>query len=464
MKQGNEALSGAPLYKPGNHDEGLWPTGDPRPEYEDVLGYLRGDPAAVVAELTAALAAEQVHFGGDAFRVDPVPRLITSDEWWKVSRGLEQRARALVEFVRDVYSVGEIIEQGLIDSHIVEGAELYEPDLFGAPLPTMPLPLIGFDLVRGDDGELRVLEDNARTPSGIAYSIAAREALDSVLPAEVLPPRQHPAHALDALGEILQHLADEADGILILLSEERAAGAFYEHEVLAEQLRIPIVERAHLRTRGGNLYAFVDGHDLQVGAIYRRTNEDRIRDAAGDMTWVGETLLEPIRSGRVKVANSYGAGVADDKLVCSRVEEMIRFYLGEEPVLSSIRTLDPAEPEQLPEILERLGELVVKPRSGLGGERVMIGALAEAGELVATRRALERDPGLFVAQETVALSTHPTVEEGRFVPRHVDLRVFVVASHAVPCALTRVAFEPGEMVVNSSRGGGAKDTWIAARA
>ena len=250
----------------------------------------------------------------------------------------------------------------------------------------------------------------------------------------------------------------------MLLSDGPANAAWFEHHEIARRLGIPIVQPGDMVVRSGQLHAWLDeGRTRQVDVVYRRTDEDRLRDRAGRATWVADLLLAPVRRGTLAVVNPFGAGLADDKLVHAYVEEMVRFYLGEEPLLRSVRTLDLADDEARATVLESLGDFVVKRRGGYGGAGVVVCRQCSEDTLRSLARDIAETPEDFIAQETVNLCTHPTVCDGRLEPRHVDLRPFVFGGGEVaPSALTRVAFAAGEMMVNSSRGGGAKDTWLAA--
>jgi carboxylate-amine ligase len=251
-----------------------------------------------------------------------------------------------------------------------------------------------------------------------------------------------------------------------MLSDGPENSAWWEHRVIASRLGVPVVTLADLEHRNGALHARVRDRLRPVDVIYRRTDMDRLRDGAGRPTAVAEALLEPCRTGRLACVNAFGSGVGDDKLVHAYVEEMIRFYLGEEPVIPSVPTYDLCEPERLAECVDRLDELVVKPRTGHGGRGVVIGPRASSEDLDRLRSTLRDEPGAYVAQELVPLSRHPTVRHGALVPRHVDLRPFILSAgertSVVPGGLTRVAFEPGELVVNSSQNGGGKATWVLA--
>jgi uncharacterized circularly permuted ATP-grasp superfamily protein len=372
--------------------------------------------------------------------------------------------------VRDVYGERRIVQAGVVPARCVDGCLHYEPRMSGmGERISSWITVAGLDLVRDSDGSFKVLEDNVRTPSGIAYAVATREVLQKHLP----PPRGLRVRPLDAafdtLGQALRAAAPEAaaeDPRVVLMTDGRQNSAFYEHAAIAGHLGLPLVGRAELSVRGGRLFAWLDGHERAVDVVYRRTDEDRLSDDRGQLTDIARLLLEPVLNGTLTVANAFGTGVADDKLLHAYVEEMIRFYLAEEPLLASVQTYDPALPETLEMILERIDELVVKPRSGHGGYGVVIGPHARAEDLKATAVALRSAPESFVAQETVMLSRHPTVTDGGLELRHIDLRPFAISSgervSVVPGGLTRVAFKRGALVVNSSQSGGSKDTWVLA--
>jgi carboxylate-amine ligase len=273
-----------------------------------------------------------------------------------------------------------------------------------------------------------------------------------------------PEVAFDLLGATIRSAAPGGDPSIVLLSDGPANAAWYEHNEIGRRLGIPVVQPRDVMVRGGRLHAWLgEGRTRPIDVVYRRTDEDRLRDRAGRATWLADLLLAPVRRGTLAVVNPFGAGLADDKLVHAYVEEMVRFYLGEEPLLRSVRTMDLSDDAVRAEALGALGDLVVKPRSGYGGAGVVVCRQAGDDDVAALAREIAAAPREWIAQETVELCTHPTVCDGRLEPRHVDLRPFVFGGGDVaPAALTRVAFEAGQMIVNSSRGGGAKDTWLAA--
>jgi uncharacterized circularly permuted ATP-grasp superfamily protein len=407
-----------------------------------------------------------------AFRIDPIPRVIDAREWNELSAGVAQRVRALELFVRDVYSERRIVAAGVIPAAGLDSARHYERELIGMGERIGAwITVAGLDVVRDSDGSFKVLEDNLRTPSGIAYAVATREVLGEHLP----PPEELHVRSLDTafqtLGEGLRAAAPAAAGeepTVVLLSDGQLNSAFYEHATIAAYLGLPLVLIDQLRVRGERLYARLPGGERAVDVVYRRTDEDRLRDDRGEPTRIARLLLEPILAGTLACVNSFGTGVADDKLMHAYVERMVRFYLGEEPILKSVPTYDPTQPGVLEMVLERIGELVVKPRTGHGGHGVVIGPHAKPEDLERTAAALARAPELFIAQETVMLSRHPTVVTGGGLElRHVDLRPFAISGgkrgvHVLPGGLTRVAFERGALVVNSSQNGGSKDTWVLA--
>jgi uncharacterized circularly permuted ATP-grasp superfamily protein len=429
-------------------------------------------------ELSAAVARDArrrgVSFGSangeEAFRIDPIPRVIDASEWRGLSDGVAQRVRALELFVRDVYGDRRIVRAGVVPARCLDGARHYEPLLMGMGQDIQSwITVAGLDVVRDSDGSFKVLEDNLRTPSGIAYAVATREVLGAHLP----PPNGLLVRSLDAafqtLGDAVRAAAPMAareDPVVVLLSDGKLNSAFYEHAAIARYLSLPLVSSGQLSVRRGRLFAQLDGGEQAVDVVYRRTDEDRLSDDHGRPTGIAQVLLDPVLKGTLACVNAFGTGVADDKLVHAYVEDMVRFYLGEEPLLRSVPTYDPSQPGMLEEILERIDELVIKPRTGHGGYGVVIGPHARTEDLQATAAMLSRAPERFVAQETIMLSRHPTVTDGRLELRHIDLRPFAISSgesvHVLPGGLTRVAFEPGALVVNSSQNGGSKDTWVLA--
>ncbi len=462
-------------YQPsdGVFDEGFAPDGTPRRWARAALEAVAlAGPAELPGKISRSLTRAGVRFSsveGDLeFYVDPVPRVITAADWEPVKRGLAQRVRALNAFVADVYGDQRIVAEGVVPAEVVQSADYYEPQMRGVRPPSgIWIGVAGLDLVRDRDGEWLVLEDNVRTPSGFAYPHATRRAL---LEHIAVPPDATPRPLdgeIDLLADALRAAApDTARGhrapLAVLLTDGEHNSAYWEHAWLARQLGIPLVEPHELELRDGDVWLRPRGlrEARRIDVVYRRTNADRLDSD------VGALLIDPIRRGALGLINQYGTGVADDKLTHAYVEQMIRFYVGEEPVLRSVPTYDLSQPDQLEQALDVFDELVIKPRAGHGGVGVLIAPRATGEEIAATREAVIADPGAWIAQRMVMLSTHPTVVEGGVLaPRHIDLRPFVFLGEGctprvLPGGLTRVARSEGALVVNSSQNGGAKDTWV----
>jgi uncharacterized circularly permuted ATP-grasp superfamily protein len=450
------------------YDEAYERPGTPRAHYSGLLGALDGRDLGDLGRDVARAAEERgIAFGEEpdgAFLVDPIPRLITADEWRDLEVGLVQRVRALDAFVADAYGERRIVEAGIVPAYVIESAEYHEPALAGHDL-SGGVGIAGLDIVRDGDGRFLVLEDNVRTPSGIAYVVAARELTERRLP-DPAPGRHGVDGAFALLGETLRAAAPggRAEPLMAVLTDGPANSAWWEHRTIADRLGLALVGLADLEVADDGLYARIDGRSRRLDVVYRRTSEDRLRGEDGRPTDVGRVLEEPWLRGQIGLVNAFGAGVADDKLAHAYVPDMIRFYLGQEPLLPSVRTYDLAVPEALEDVLSRIDELVVKPREGSGGNGVVIGPHADEADTAATAEAVRRRPQGYVAQDLVPLSRHPTLVDGRLEPRHVDLRAFVFLAGeratALPGGLTRVALEEGALVVNSSQNGGAKDTWV----
>jgi uncharacterized circularly permuted ATP-grasp superfamily protein len=436
------------------YDEAYLENGEPRAHYAELLAGL-GDPARLAAELKAELRARGVSFGSASdglFALDPVPRLLTGDEWSELQAGVVQRLRTLDAFVADVYGEGRALDAGVVPRAAVERSPHYEPAMRGAPVRRW-VSFAGVDVIRCPDGRFRAIEDQVRMPSGMAYAVAAREALRAVLGVEA------PDDDLTlAYGELARALRDAAPpGVdeprVVLLCEGPSAAAWWEHELLSRELSAPAVTFRDLELRDGGVVAWIDGQARGVDVIYQRTDEDRFSGTPLEL------LLEPCRNGRLSVVNAPGAGVADDKLVHAHFDDLVRFFLDEEPLLPSVPSRPAAE-------LDELSGWVVKPRGEMGGVDVVLWDHADEETRRRSLDAIAEDPDAFIAQEQVTLSVAPTVCDGRLVPRHVDFRPYGVLNddgvRLLPGGVSRVALIEGSMVVNSSQGGGAKDTWVVA--
>jgi uncharacterized circularly permuted ATP-grasp superfamily protein len=459
-------------YRPapdGPRDEALHADGSWRAHVATALRGVRPDARDLEA-LMAALAADSrraglsfpIDGGTERFHVDPVPRILTAHEWQTIETGVAQRARALDAFVADVHGPRRAVAEGVVPQRLIDSAEHHEPAARELPPPAgVWVAMAGLDLVQGPDGAFAVLEDNARTPSGIAYMLSARALIQAALGLEAIParPLDETIGQLEATLHAAAPPGRDPDTItLVVLTEGPVSAAYWEHRALAVHLDAPLVVASDLTTDDDGRLFLRDAPQRAIDVVYRRTDSSSLHDPAHAL------LRTALKAGTVGVVNAFGTGVADDKLTHAYVEDLVRFYLAEEPALRSVPTFDLARPDHLEEALDRLEELVVKPRGGAGGHGVTICPHAEPDAIAATRAAIEEHPERFVAQELVALSTHPTVIDGRLQQRHVDLRPFALLTPAgarvLPGALSRVALQEGSIVVNSSQDGGAKDTWV----
>jgi uncharacterized circularly permuted ATP-grasp superfamily protein len=427
--------------------------------YEEPAAGLNGrSPGELAAAVQHAVDGAGVTFGAkgdERFRIDPVPRVIGAAEWAELEAGLAQRLRALDAFCADAYGERRIVREGVLPARLIDTCDTYEPELEGLRPPVW-VGVAGLDVVRAPDGRFRVLEDNLRTPSGMAYAVAARLTTETLLaPGDAEEPR--PLGVLsELLASVIEAVAPSPGPRAVVLTDGPDNAAYWEHGWLANALGVPLVTPGELVPAGRGLRRR-DGEPVDV--VYRRTNADRVDSD------VGRLLLEPWRAGALGLVNAFGIGVGDDKLAHAYVEDMVRFYLGEEPVLRSVRTFDLSVPGVLEEALDRLGELVVKPRSLYGGAGVVICPHAEAADVMRIRAAITESPADYIAQELVELSTHATIVGDALEQRRVDLRPFAFLgpdgeARVLPGGLTRVALDAGSLVVNSSQNGGAKDTWV----
>ena len=443
------------------YDEALLPDGRPREASAPALAAVADkDPERLVDGVRDRLDQSGVRFtaedGGTA-PLDPVPRVLTAEEWQVVKVGLAQRVKALNAFVADAYGSRSIVKAGIVPARVIETAEHYEPAMQGVSPPGGQwIGVAGLDIVRDAEGQFRVLEDNLMTPSGFSYAVAARAA---VLPELELPEADRP-RAFDELPALLGGALEavRADGgETVVLTDGPQNGAHWEHAWAARALGAELVEPGDLRVDGDVLRH----GDARVSAVYRRTNEDMLDSA------VGALLAGPLHAGTLGLVNVFGTGVGDDKLTHAYVEDIVRYYLGEEPAIRSVPTYDLARPDHLEHALDTFSDLVVKPRAGYGGIGVMICPHAEPADVEALRERVRETPREWVAQPLVHLSTHPTLIDGRLSPRHVDLRPFVFMHgpdhpRVLPGGLTRYAVDEGALVVNSTQNGGFKDTWVLA--
>jgi uncharacterized circularly permuted ATP-grasp superfamily protein len=404
------------------------------------------------------------------FPFDLVPRIVPRAEWDRLERGLVQRVTALNLFLADVYGEQRLLREGRVDADLVLGARHFRREMVGLRVPGgVYAHVIGTDLVRDGRGEYHVLEDNLRTPSGVSYMLENRQAMKRVFSRlfegyGVMPVDHYPQELLEVLRAIAP--PGHGDPKVVLLTPGVHNSAYFEHSFLARQMGVEIVEGRDLVAHENRIYARTT-HGLEpVDVIYRRVDDDFLDSLAfrRDSLLGVPGLLNAYRAGHVALANAIGTGVADDKAVYAYVPDMIRFYLGEEPVLPNVPTYLGVRDDDRRYILEHLDELVVKAVNESGGYGMLVGPHASAAERAVFRERIERNPRNYVAQPTLALSRHPTFVDGHLEGRHVDLRAYILCAPRkvtiVPGGLTRVALRPGSLVVNSSQGGGSKDTWV----
>jgi uncharacterized circularly permuted ATP-grasp superfamily protein len=404
------------------------------------------------------------------FPLDLIPRLIPAAEWEVVEAGIVQRVRALEAFLADVYGPAEVVRDEVVPRSLLTTSATFCRSAHGIrPRNDVRIHLAGIDLVRDELGVLRVLEDNLRVPSGMSYVVENRRTMARVFPGlfleqQVRPVASYPGRLLDALRRSAPNRVEEP--IVVLLSPGVYNPAYFEHAFLARKMGIELVEGRDLFCEEHVLYMRSLGGRQRVDVVYRRVNDDFLDPVhfRPDSVVGCPGILNAARAGNVTIANAVGNGVADDKLTYTYVPALIEYYLGEKPVLSNITTYRLDDPDVREECLERLDQLVVKPVDGSGGAGIVIGPHASDAELAAVRERVLAEPRAWIAQELVLLSTSPSQLDDRLLPRHIDLRPFAVNDgeqvHVLPGGLTRVALREGSLIVNSSRGGGSKDTWV----
>ena len=474
-------------YDPGAFfDEAVDADGVARPHYETLLRHLD--------ELTPAMLAERESVRDAAFRsagitftvygegegiertfpMDLVPRIIPADEWAHIEEGLVQRVTALNRFLDDLY-VGDraVIKDGIIPKWLVTSSDGFQRQAHGVQVPHGARCLVaGIDLVRDIEGTYRVLEDNLRNPSGVSYVLENRAAMTRVLPRvfdhHIVRPVDHYGPALlNALRRVSPAGAD-LEPTVVVLTPGVYNSAYFEHAFLARQMGVELVEGRDLVV-DDHVVSMRTTHGLKrVDVIYRRIDDEFLDPVAfrPDSILGVPGVMMAARAGNVTIANAVGNGVADDKAVYAYVPELIKYYLGAEPILPNVPTYLLWEPDQRAHVLERMDELVVKPVAESGGYGMLIGPAATDAEVAAMRKRVEADPRGYVAQEVVSLSRHPTLVDDHLAGRHIDLRPFVLSGdkvEVIPGGLTRVALREGSLVVNSSQGGGSKDTWVLAQ-
>ncbi len=426
--------------------------------------------------ITFAVYGDKDEDGSGTERLIPfdlIPRIIPAHEWATMEQGLVQRVTALNRFIHDVYHGQEIIKAGLIPSEQIFQNSQFRPEMIGVKVPgDIYSHISGIDIVRAcnaqGEGEYYVLEDNLRVPSGVSYMLEDRKMMMRLFPELFSKNRVAPVeHYPDLLLETLRAMAPfaTAEPTVVVLTPGMHNSAYFEHAFLAQQMGIELVEGLDLFVKDNFVYMRTTRGPKRVDVIYRRVDDDFLDPLAfrPNSTLGCAGLLNVYRSGNVAICNAIGTGVADDKSIYPYVPKMIEFYLGEKPVLQNVPTFMCRNPEDLKYTLAHLKDLVVKEVHGAGGYGMLVGPAATQAEIEDFRRALIADPANYIAQPTLSLSTCPTYVESGVAPRHIDLRPFVLSGkevQMVPGGLTRVALKDGSLVVNSSQGGGTKDTWI----
>ena len=404
------------------------------------------------------------------FPLDAVPRVIDEQEWFTLDKGIAQRVKALEAFLADVYGQSVAVRDGVIPAKVVTSSAHFLRQAAGVVAHNdVRIQVAGIDLIRDEQGGWRVLEDNVRVPSGVSYVISNRRVMAQTLPElfvsmRVWPVGDYPFRLLNALRQAAPQGVE--DPTIVVLTPGVYNSAYFEHTLLARLMGVELVEGRDLYCQGGQVWMRTTRGPTKVDVIYRRVDDDFLDplEFRVDSLLGAPGLMLAARLGNVSIANAVGNGVADDKLVYTYVPDLIRYYLSEEPIIPNVDTWRLEEPEALEEVLDRLDELVVKPVDGSGGKGLVVGPDASARQLSELRKQLTADPRGWIAQPVVAFSTIPTLVEGGLQPRHADLRPFAVNDGrdvwVLPGGLTRVALPEGELVVNSSQGGGSKDTWV----
>ncbi|MGB5366317.1 MAG: circularly permuted type 2 ATP-grasp protein [Polyangiales bacterium] len=400
---------------------------------------------------------------------DVIPRVLSRDDWSHIERGCVQRVAALNRFLHDIYHEQHILNDGTVPAELVVGNSNFRPEMKGLDLPHGTyVSICGIDLVRDGQGVFRVLEDNARTPSGVSYVVENRHLMMRAFPdltgnVGLRHVSDYGMHLRAALAEIAP--ASAADPNVVLMSPGVFNSAYFEHVFLAREMGVPLVEGRDLVVEDDRVFMKTTGGLRRVDVIYRRVDDAFLDpEQFNPKSMLGVPgLFRAYRAGRVSLANAVGTGVADDKAVYAYMPRIVRYYLDEEPILQNVDTHLCREPEGLAYTLAHLDELVVKPVGESGGYGVVVGPKATRAELDECRARVEKDPANYISQPVIDLSVCPTLIDGSIEPRHVDLRPYIVTgkeSWVLPGGLTRVALRKGSLVVNSSQGGGTKDTWV----
>jgi uncharacterized circularly permuted ATP-grasp superfamily protein len=463
------------------HDEMYTAEGQVRPHYAVYADWLARQPEHALRQKRAE-ADNLFHRVGITFAVygeqegnerlipfDIIPRMLSAGEWTTLAAGLRQRVRALNAFIGDIYHEQEIIGAGLVTAEQIYCNPQYRPEMQDLHVPGgIYAHIAGIDIVRAGEGEFYVLEDNLRVPSGVSYMLEDRKMMMRLFPElfslnRVAPVEHYPDRLFENLASVAP--AGVADPVVVVLTPGSNNSAYFEHAFLAQQMGVELVEGQDLFVRDGFVFMRTTRGPQRVDVIYRRIDDDFLDPLVfrPDSVLGVPGLMTAYRAGRVTVANAIGTGIADDKSIYPYVPDMVRFYLGEQPLLANVPTRVLRRPDDLAYTLAHLDELVVKEVHGSGGYGMLVGPAASEAEREDFRLRILAAPEKYIAQPTLALSTCPTFVEQGVAPRHIDLRPFVLSGREitiVPGGLTRVALRAGSLVVNSSQGGGTKDTWV----
>lgn len=403
---------------------------------------------------------------------DMIPRVIPGDEWSMLERGLLQRVKALNQFLHDMYHKQNMIAEGLIPRKMIVGNRYFRPEMMHIDVPGgVYMATSGIDLIRDADGRYYVLEDNLRSPSGFSYLFKGRSIMNQLFPELTFSSSiRDVEHSLNHFLSSLRSLSPsrKSEPVIALLTPGEFNSAYYEHAFLAQQMGIHLVEGRDLVAIDHKIYIRNMKGLQQVDVLYSRIDDDFLDPLAfrPDSMLGVAGIMNAYRAGNIAIANAPGTGIADDKAIYAYVPDMIRYYLNEEPILNNVPTYLLSRPDEREYVLERLHTMVVKETSLSGGYGMLIGPAATEQEIEAFAEQIRLDPERYIAQPTMQLSRAPVMLDGRMVPRHIDLRAFVLMgngnTHIIPGGLTRVALREGSLVVNSSQGGGCKDTWVLA--
>jgi uncharacterized circularly permuted ATP-grasp superfamily protein len=426
--------------------------------------------------ITFAVYGEKDEDGAGAERLIPfdlIPRIIPAHEWASMEKGLIQRVTALNRFIHDIYHKQEILKAGVIPADQILRNAQFRPEMVGVEVPRQIYSHIaGIDIVRAPDaqgnGQYYVLEDNLRVPSGVSYMLENRKMMMRLFPDLFAQNQVAPvAHYPDLLLETLRSVAPQSAGepTVVVLTPGMHNSAYFEHAFLAQQMGVELVEGQDLFVKDSLVYMRTTQGPKRVDVIYRRVDDDFLDPSVfrPTSTLGCAGLMEAYKAGNVTISNAVGTGIADDKSIYPYVPKMIEFYLGEKPIIANVPTHMCRDPQELAYVLAHMGELVIKEVHGAGGYGMLVGPAATKAEIEDFRRVLVANPSNYIAQPTLSLSTCPTFVESGIAPRHIDLRPFVLSGKTVqlvPGGLTRVALKEGSLVVNSSQGGGTKDTWV----